>query len=133
MAEDIGERCGQHTVEPAMATLSVMTDALFGPDSDPRGRRMQMPSHVQRPSPRTLDAITQKVISKTGSVEKSDAVKALVFQLTDSVFGAGQDYPTARSSVRSMESSTSSVMKREVNREVRYVLTEMCNVLFQAS
>lgn len=133
MAEAIGERCGEDQVEPASAMLQLMTDVLFGADQRAQDRSVVALSYVRRPTPRTLEAIAQRVVQRTGSVEKSEAIRELLFQLTDSVFGrVDQDDAvlyTARSSVRS-QSTTSEEVKEEVNSEVRGILTELCGVLF---
>lgn len=126
MAEDIGDRCGVDQVQPAMAMLGVMTDVLFGARSN--GTSV-VPSHVQRPTPRTLEAITERVIQRTSNTDQADAIRELVMKLTNSVFGVAEELPTARSSVRS-QSTTSEQVKQEVNLEARGLLTELCGELF---
>jgi len=128
IAEAIGERCGADQVEPAMAVLGVMTDVLFG-GSQSRGA---VPSYMQRPSPRTLEAITQRVVQRTGNMQKANTINDLAARLTDSVFGGAgsQDLPTARSSVRSQSTGSDVEVRPEINLEVRGLLTELCSALF---
>jgi hypothetical protein len=133
MAEDIAERCGEDQLEPATVMLSLMTDVLFGGGDQVALRRNPVLEGVQRPTPRTLEAIAQRVVQRTGNADKDEAVRGLLLQLTNSVFGPSHgtqdDLPTARSSVRS-QSTSSEEVKEEVNLEVRYLMTELCGEIF---
>lgn len=130
MAASVGERCGADQ-ESAMAMLGVMTDVLFG--ADPRAQsRSILPANMQRPSPRTLDDISDRVIQRTGT-DKADDMRQLILKVTNSMFGpaAGEEPPTARSSVRS-RSTTSAATRQEVNLEVRDLCMELCGEIFNA-
>lgn len=153
MADAIGQRCGEAQQQQAEAMLRLMTDIMFGPSDVQRqggAERMGLAA-VPRPSPRTLEAISRRVVARTGAsgAAQEAAVQVMLQDITSAIFGplgtnqnrrtpgiaeqVGEQVTsqlcTARSSVRS-RSTTSTDMRREVNLEIRGLLTDLCGVLF---
>lgn len=116
MAEAIGERIGEDQMEPAMAMLGVMTDSLFGGVTAGVPGRNMIPDYVQRPSPRSLEAITERVIQRIGGMDQAHTIRELVVQLTDAVFSDSG-------------ASSSGYSARDVHLEVRGLLAELVSEL----
>jgi len=140
--------------QPTPEELQRMAQSL-GPD--PSFRRL-LASGIPRPSPRTLEAITQRVIARTGGAAQEGAVRQMLAELTQAFFEPGQSAVTAeqssehvpsqlctaRSSVRSRSSASqehswprsqataAAAPQPEVQQEVHGLMTELCGVLFEA-
>mmetsp|Transcript_33684 Transcript_33684/g.104958 ORF Transcript_33684/g.104958 Transcript_33684/m.104958 type:complete len:239 (+) Transcript_33684:2-718(+) len=159
MAESVGQRYGGGQSAEAQAMLQMMSDVLFGADPAAAGTPSRaLPAGVPRPSPRTLEAITQRVIARTGGSANEAAVRQMLAELTQALFGptvafqepssdnAPSQLCTARSSVRSRSSASqesryvwprnqapsAAAARPEIQQEVHGLMTELCGVLFEA-
>jgi len=136
-ASVVQSRPGQEA--DAHAALQLMTDLLFGtqPGAVVAGG---LAACVVMPTPRTLDAITRRVVQRTGSSEREDNVRQMLTSLMQQLFGPSAPVPssssnelhTARSSVRSRSNASDHFADytEVVNQEVQSVLFELCLALF---
>lgn len=157
MAQSVAQRYGAAAAEPQMVgMLEAMSDNLFGPPSV-RGATSaaSVAPGVNRPSPRSLEEITQRVVTRTEGGVQNEVVQEVLMELTDSLFGgaAGSQAGSAlndgslrRPSPRSLEnaasrlstartsrtsrSTTSDEIRANLDDEVRGLLDGLCGALF---
>lgn len=144
MSGVIGERCGTGAEAQARVILESMSNALFG--SRDHAPSSTSPSGLARPGPQALEAIAQRVVSRSHAPGQEAVVREMLANLTDSIFGpppASQPTPaaveavveqvasqlcTARSSVWSYSTPQARVASAQ-NGEVRELLTNLCGIL----
>lgn len=85
MARAIGQRYGEDQEEAAQNMITMMTDVLFGCE-DPRVSKQMVSVSASQPSPRTIQSITQRVVQRTGSRIKEEAVRQMLTLLTQALF-----------------------------------------------
>lgn len=117
MARTIGNRCGADQVGPAHAMLQLMTDVLFGSDPNTVLRAPVLPPDVQRPSPRTLEAITQRIVSRSGNSAREEGIREMLMQLTDTIFGTTPQSKAGSVSGLSLRSHQSSSSKQQAGND----------------
>lgn len=129
MAEAVCYRTGNDQIEPARGVVQLMADILFaGPDSGDVESAEAM--GLSRPSPRTLEDVTERVVSSCGGAVRRVAVREMLAILVQALFGPGGEdgegsqMATARSSVRS-QSSTISESREETSHMVECLITEL--------
>lgn len=145
----VAEKTGISQVPAAQAMLQLMTDVLFGDEASSSSATRQvegLAAGAARPTADTLEAITKRVVARTGDKSQEQQVRTMLLSLTDAIFAGGMDarslshsasgtgsgsseLNTARSSVRS-GSDTSEQFKEDINVEVHGLLTELCGTLF---
>jgi hypothetical protein len=133
MAEAVCDRTGEDRIEPARGVVQLMSDILFaGPDSGDVESAEAM--GLSRPSPRTLEDVTERVVSSCGGAVRRVAVREMLTILVQALFGPGRDdgegsqLATARSSVRS-QSSMVSESREETGHMVESLITELSGEL----
>jgi len=146
MAATVSQRCGAENAQLARTMLKTMSERIFGPSgraqsaNSSRSRRSESRIYCEdlpRPSPRSLEVITQRVLARAGGREHEDVIRELLMQLTGALFGLSDaarpaNHHSLFCSARSNNTNSDDV-GNELNQEVRGLINELCVTVFADS